>query len=390
MRTERDMTYTEERVPPEVETFMPKRPDPSGWKIQKPQYTMTTKDQVALFVVVACIVLTSLLTTVFFAVTSDTWTSPQAPNTNEQDTQTSTPTVNAPSLSKGAFADGAEGEVLFGTSDSFKKISQNDFMATYAAVANVKEGKLVAGIGEDTRIYPASLTKVMTLITIGEYLKDEAALQDKITMSKDVFEAMYAAGSSGQGFEAGETLTVEALLYALMLQSDGYAACELARYIAGSEAAFVALMNEKASDMGLTNTHFVNPTGLHDENHYSSCRDLATIMGYAMNMSLCRKIMTEDRFDAVCLSPTAGAYNHQIYHNLMVTYFNMYDDLTPDKAGQMTILAGKTGYTPEAGICLVTCVQGADGTYYVCVTTGAESYKDCIKSYQSLYSKYVG
>ena len=393
MRTERDTTYTQNVDVPvsQRDDFVPSRPDPSGWHIDQKQFVMSAKDQLYMLCVVACIVLMAIIATVTFAVTADVWTSPVSakPNTDgpSQETQGE---VDAPNIDKGAFADGAEGNVLYGTADGFKTIGQSDMTATYAAIADVSAGKLVAGLGEDTRVYPASLTKVMTLVVVVEHIKDEAALQNQITISQSVVEAMSKEGASGIGLATGEKLTVESLLYALMLQSDGVAACELAKYVAGTEAAFVALMNQKAADMGLTNTHFENPTGLHHDNHYSSCRDLATLMGYAMNMSLCRKVMTEDYQQAICDSPSAGEFPYHIYNNLLETYFKKYKSLTPAKAGSLTIIAGKTGYTPESKYCLVTCAQGADGKYYVCVTTGASSYEQCIRSYQSLYSKYVG
>ncbi len=401
MRTEHDITGREDVTPTDVsattseESFTPGRPDPSGWKVKKPAYVVSRKDQMILFAVTVAVLVLALIATVTLIASAPVWTAERPAtsqgNTNpsEQETQGGAVTP-PPSVSAGAFADGAKGNVLYGTSDEFKVVEKDDFYGTNAAIAHVGSEELVAGVGEDTKIYPASMTKVMTLIVAVEYLRDEAALQQQIKVSQAVFDAMYKEGASGMGLDVGETLSVESLLYALMLQSDGIAATELARAIAGSETAFVALMNQKASEMGLTNTHFMNPTGLHHEDHYSSCRDMATIMGYAMNMELCRKILTEDSFDAACVSPNVGSFDYHIYNNLLVTYFNKYKSLNPSKAGSLTVIAGKTGYTPEAGNCLVTCAQGSDGSYYICVTAGAESYENCIKSYQSLYAEYVG
>ncbi len=370
MRTENDVTYQRE------ETFVPHSPDPSAWKIKKPKFVISPKDKMLLLCISACILFLTILGTVFFIATLDDWTKPTIPS---EEIPTVGDDVNS---------------VLYGTSKDFQTILPSDFYATQAAVANVNKGELIAGIGEDTRVYPASLTKVMTLLVVAEQLKSEAALQDTVVVSKEVTEAMFAEGSSGMGIEAGDRLTVESLMYALMLQSDGTAACTLARYIAGSESAFVTLMNEKAHTMGLTSTHFVNPTGLHHENHYSSCRDLASLMGYAMNVPLCRKIMTEKGVPANWQNSSGEDKGMSIWNNLLTTYFNKYRDINPDKAGNVTVIAGKTGYTPEAGVCLVTYAEGADGQAYVCVTTGVfprdtTSYKRCIQSYQSLYSKYV-
>ena len=131
--------------------------------------------------------------------------------------------------------------------------------AAHAALAKISDGQIIASSGADERVYPASLTKVMTLIVVVEHLRSEAALQETITISSNVVDAMKAEGASGIGLAAGEKLTVESLLYMLMLQSDGVAACELARYVADTEEAFVSLMNQKAQSMGLTGTHLPIP-----------------------------------------------------------------------------------------------------------------------------------
>lgn len=330
----------------------------NAWKA-RPTYTMSVRNQTVLLIVTVCLLLLYVVGTVFFIATADMWMSPDViPQEHE--------------------------------AKDVPRISRDDFYGKQAVIVHLTTGESVAGVEENTRIYPASLTKVMTLIVVAEHLENENSLQDAITVSQAAFDDMSAAGSSGMGLAVGEKLTVEAMLYALMLQSDGIAATELAKYVAGSEAAFVEMMNQKAQELGLKDTHFVNPTGLHDVNHYSTCRELATMMAYAMNQSLCKQIMTAQEFKASCESPSHGTFHYGIYNNLLYKYFRKYDDLQPSKAGSLTILAGKTGYTPEAGYCLVTCAQDPNGQYYVCVTMGTESYENCIKSYQSLYGKYVG
>jgi hypothetical protein len=189
------------------------------------------------------------------------------------------------------FADGASGEVLLPWADEYTIIPAESLKSSYAALADLSTGENIASRKADEVIYPASMTKVMTLIVVVENLPSEDSLQDTITVSQAVYDEMKRQGSSGIGMEAGEKLTVEAMLYALMLKSDGIAACELAKYIAGSEEAFVELMNQKAENMGLPNTHFMNPTGLFHEDHKTTSREIASIMAYAMNMNLCRKIL---------------------------------------------------------------------------------------------------
>jgi len=366
------------------DVFEPREPDPSTWTIREIRFSVTQAETVFVSVIAGFLAVIMLLSAVFFGVTASRWTQPTPESVPEKEEET-----RADNPVKGDFADGAKGNVLYKDASAVKAMDLSKLSATHAALAKVSDGKVVAASGADTRVYPASLTKVMTLIVVAEHLRSQGSLQETVTISKDVVDAMKAEGSSGIGLAAGEKLTVEALLYDLMLQSDGIAACQLARYIAGTETEFVALMNRKAQSMGLENTHFMNPTGLHHEEHYSTCRDLATIMGYAMNMSLCRKIMTEDAFDAPCTQSNGNTFDYHIYNNLLVTHFNKYKSLTPGTAGELTIVAGKTGYTPESKYCLVTCAQDKDGAYYVCATVGADSYEDCIKAYQAIYAQYA-
>ena len=377
-------------VSPTSEPFVPREPNPSQWAMNEIRLVFTRGEELFTYIMAGFLAVTLLVMTIFLATTAKVWTTPTAPmgNSQEQETQ---PPVQVPDVDKGVFADGQKGNVLYQNADSVAQISLDQLTATHAALAKVSDGKIIASSGADEKVYPASITKIMTMIVVVEHLRSEAALQETITISYDIVKAMQAAEASGIGFAAGEKLTVESLLYALMLRSDGVAACELARYIAITEDAFVALMNQKAQEMGLTGTHFTNPVGLYHENHYSTCRDLATLIGYAMNMSLCRKIMTEDAIDADCTQANGSTFPYHIYNNLLETFFKTtYKNLNPATAGKLTVIAGKTGYTPESKYCLATCAMAADGSYYVCVTVGANGYEDCIKSYQKIYSQYVG
>ena len=164
----------------------------------------------------------------------------------------------------------------------------------YAALIDLTDGKVIASKKSSTLIYPASMTKVMTLIVVCENLPNEEALND-------VLEIKYPRGEHyGYGFNTGEKLTVEDLMYAAILQSDGVACLTLADYIAGSEANFVKLMNEKVKEMGLLegdpeknpSTNFTNCTGMHDQYHYTTAYDMGVIMAYAMKNDFCAKVLT--------------------------------------------------------------------------------------------------
>ena len=131
------------------------------------------------------------------------------------------------------------------------------------------------------------------------------------------------------------------------------------------------LMNQKAEKMGLANTHFENPTGLFHPNHKSTAREIASIMAYAMNMKLCRKILLTQSYVAPCVGVDGKKFNYTLYHNLIVTRFEELQKLDPPGATQpapVKIAAGKTGFTNESLYCLVTYAESADGHGYVCVT----------------------
>ena len=284
------------------------------------------------------------------------------------------------------YADGATGNVLLPWADEFDVIPSETLHSSYAALADLSTGEIIASRKADEVIYPASMTKVMTLIVVVENLPSEESLQDTITVSQAVYDEMKRQGASGIGMEPGEKLTVESMLYALMLKSDGIAACELARYIAGSEEDFVELMNVKAEKMGLLNTHFMNPTGLFHENHKTTSREIASIMAYAMNMKLCRKILKTQSYIAPCIGADGKAFNYNLYHNLIVTQFGR---VSPNQPNSVTVAAGKTGFTNESRYCLVTYAEAADGHGYICVTAKSDSYADCIADYLTIYNAYA-
>ena len=290
------------------------------------------------------------------------------------------------------YADGVSGNVLLPWADKVDIIPADSINSSHAALADLSTGEIIASRKADEVIYPASMTKVMTLIVVVENLPSEECLQDEITISDAVYSAMKAEGSSGIGMDAGEKLTVESLLYALMLKSDGIAACELARYVAGSEEDFVELMNQKAEKMGLSNTHFENPTGLHHPDHKTTAREIASIMAYAMNMKLCRKILLTQSYNAPCVGADGAKFTYTLYHNLIVTRFGelkKQNPSLPTQPNKMNVAAGKTGFTNEARYCLVTYAESADGHGYVCVTAEGANYNACIADYITIYNTYA-
>lgn len=207
----------------------------------------------------------------------------------------------------------------------------------------------------DSRLPMASTTKVMTALVVLE----SVPLTDKVEITAE------SAGVEGSSLyiKVGETYTVEQLLYALMLRSANDCAVALAIYVGGSVDGFVKRMNQKATEMGLTETHFENPNGLPAEGHYTTAKELALIMMAAMDNEHFRII--------------TGSKQYEI-NGQMITNHNKLLSLYHGCIG------GKTGYTMEAGRCLVTVAQ-RDGADLICVTLGR---RDDWNIHTSAYEKW--
>jgi D-alanyl-D-alanine carboxypeptidase (penicillin-binding protein 5/6) len=202
--------------------------------------------------------------------------------------------------------------------------------ATAAIVIDMESGGIVFSHNANSREPMASTTKIMTAVVALESLP----LDKKVTISG----AAAATGGSALGLRQGDKYTVEQLLYALLVPSANDAAVALAQASAGSVKEFVAKMNAKAKSLDLTNTHFVNPHGLHDQKHFSSAKDLATLTQYAMKNPVFRRIVRTREYDL--FRPGEDAPLKLKNHNALLK-----------QAAWVTGV--KTGSTPYADYCLV-------------------------------------
>lgn len=256
----------------------------------------------------------------------------------------------------------------------------SDINSTNAVIYDVTDGEIVAYKKSQTIIYPASLTKVMTLIVVYENLPSEESLNDVLTINIPRGE------HSGYGFEMGEKLTVKDLIYAAILQSDGVACITLAEYIAGSEAKFVQMMNDKARELGLSEktTLFQNCSGLHHQYHYSTAYDMAVITAYAMKNTFCANVLTALSYKpSENFRPGEGCtFWHGFLHNRLSD-----GAIQPTNA---TIKGGKTGWTgTDSGYCITSFAQGKNGHTYVVVTAKAESWATAVDDTINIYKNYI-
>lgn len=216
--------------------------------------------------------------------------------------------------------------------------------ADAAILIDSNTGKILYSKNENEKMYPASTTKIMTAILTIE----NCNLDDTVTVPYEAI-ASIPSGYSVAALQPGEKLTVNQLLQVLMVHSANDAANVLAYHVAGSIESFATMMNTKVSELGLENTHFTNPSGKHDENHYTTAYDLSKIMQYCMKNSTFRTLAGLKS----CVIPATNKYDERIFSstNELLTASNYYYKYA---------IAGKTGYTTEAKNCLVSVANKDD------------------------------
>ena len=249
-------------------------------------------------------------------------------------------------------------------------IVTTDLNSANAFMIRPEDQKVVFEIDADARIYPASMTKMMTGILAIENLD----LSISHIFTYDEVSLAFAQDATRAGFTDGETASMEDVLYGAMLPSGAECCYAIAgevieqkngAYQWDYEPQFVELMNEKAKELGMNDTHFANCTGLQSEDHYSTCRDMATLLEYGLQNETFRKVISSHTWR------TAATPFHEDGIMLMSTMFASIGSSTLEN--ETSIMGGKTGFTDEAGHCLASYGKTADETEYILVTAGAYS-----------------
>lgn len=242
---------------------------------------------------------------------------------------------------------------------SFFSLPVMGISARSAVVLDCATGRVLYSRNADERSLIASTTKIMTALIVCE----QCNVLDRVRIPR---EAVGVEGSSIY-LQEGETLTVQELLYGMMLHSGNDAATALAIYCAGTVESFSQLMNDKARALGMTHTHFVNPHGLDGEDHYATAADLAALAAYAMNNPIFRKIVS---------TKTVRVGQRQLRnHNKLLWQLDYVDGV-------------KTGYTRAAGRILVSSGE-KDGRRLVVVTIAApDDWQDHATLLEDSYAKY--
>ena len=243
-----------------------------------------------------------------------------------------------------------------------------DLYSDHMLLVSMEDHQTVLSFQSDAQIYPASLTKIMTAILAIEALDD---FDETVAISPALLKSLEEKNASVAGFLPGEQVCVRDLLYGTLLSSGADAAVTLACRVGGSEEAFVKLMNEKARSLGMTHTHFANATGLHEDSHVTTLNDLSLLLEYALDNGVFYRIFTAHQYQT---QPTSM---HPEGMTLVSTLFDKMGQVGETRVSdqgymdhQGWILGGKTGYTPEAGLCLAT-IADIRGKTYLLITAGA-------------------
>ena len=299
---------------------------------------------------------------------------------NEVVTTTTAVTAPVPETPK-------EVDLYIKESADFKKTDIKGLTSQATLLADLDDDVILAGSNMDLRIYPASLTKVMTLLVACENAK---SYDDTYTFKAEDLAPLEGEDASMAGFKPGEKVSVTDLLYAAVLPSGADACVGLENVIAGSKEKFLELMNKRVQELGLKNTHFTNTTGLHDEKHYTTLGDLAVIMKVANHNVTCKKVLNTMKYT------TGQTQQHPTGIELQSTVLGRISGFFIDKNGNgsnddsISITGGKTGYTNEAGFAMATYAKDtASGHTYCCIISKSSTAATCGGETISMYEKYV-
>ena len=229
---------------------------------------------------------------------------------------------------------------------------------------NIDQQEVVCAEGIYERIYPASLTKIMTALLCLE----SGDLERNVVMTEEDFNL--GDGAQVSQLDAGDSVSLGDLLNLVLVYSSNDASKAVARTVGGSVDNFVNMMNQKAQSLGMTGTHFANPHGLHEDNHYTTLFDIYLMMNYAYKLPGFSEAASKSSTE-IHVSPSDGN-PYTFIANSTDEYFTGIYSLPQN----VTVLASKTGTTDEAGSCLSLVVQNNYGVKYIAVVTGALNKED--------------
>lgn len=272
------------------------------------------------------------------------------------------------------------------TEDSEIKIEKkedifSDITAPNLLLAETNTEKIIYEKNVDEKIYPASITKLMTAILVIE----NCELDETVTVSENAVMSV-PSGYVNANLQVGEELTVEDLLYVMLIPSANDAANALAEHVGGSIESFSTMMNTRAKELGCTGSNFTNPSGLHEKEHYTTCRDIYLISREAISKEYIKKIIGTTKYTLPKTNKYTGTSriftttNYMIQESLSKYYYDY-------------CIGGKTGYTGEAKNCVVEFVN-KDGIELVAIVMGesakvkGQKFLDTKEMFEYVFKNY--
>lgn len=253
----------------------------------------------------------------------------------------------------------------------------DEVQSTNGIFIDLATGNILFDRDAHTRINPASMTKVLTVLVAAEHVTDWS---DTFEITPEITNYSYVHDCSAVGFSNNEVVTVEDLFYGTVLCSGGDAALGLATYVAGSQEAFVDMMNEKLKELGLSDTaHFTNCVGLYDEDHYCTVYDIAMILEAAIDQPQCREVLSTKKYT------TSATPEHPEGIQISNWFLRRIED--KDTGGE--VICGKTGFVAQSGSCAVSYGMDESGKEYICATVNAHSGWRCIYDHVELYKRFA-
>ena len=267
---------------------------------------------------------------------------------------------------------------VFGMTEATAGFSET-ILSEYGVFIDAQSGEILAQKEAYTRMNPASMTKMLTILVAAEHLTAED-LEKTAVITIDITDYSYVNDCSNTGYALDEEVTVRDLFYGTILPSGADSALALAIYVAGSHEAFVDLMNEKLVQMGLGETsHFTNCVGVYDEAHYSTAYDMAVILKATVDNPFCREVMAAHTYT------TSLTEEHP--EGLLIS--NWFLRRIEDKDTHGEVLCAKTGYVDQSGSCAASLGRDEEGKEYLCVTAGSISTWTCIYDQVELYQTFL-
>ncbi|MDE6626124.1 MAG: serine hydrolase [Lachnospiraceae bacterium] len=242
---------------------------------------------------------------------------------------------------------------------------------------NQTANTVVSAVNPHKRIYPASMTKILTAIVVMESIeKGQISLSDTVVIGKEI--EFNEDNVTIMGLEPGDYITVDELLHGLLISSYNDCAIALARYIAESVGGFVDLMNQKAAELGATNSHFVNPHGLHDNNHYTTPYDLYLIFKEFLTKETLIQIDSNSTY-------TLTMYRDNEKISMDITATNGFLSNSFDMPAGYHITGWKTGTTEKAGSCIILeFVKDETDEEYICLVSNATDHETLYQNVEDM------